>query len=120
MSKRRRRLTAEDIPEVQERKMLETLIPDTEEVQKVDFGVEQDVRVNSHSNGWTPNLVESTVDANDPPKFPPDDDDSHHHNEKPEKGSQTFQYFVAGVYLAAGTLAFYVGIQMILDLRKES
>ena len=121
MSKRRRKLTAEDIPEVKDadRNVLETLIPETETVQKVDYGNEQDIRIAVNRNGRTPHLVGSTVDSGDPPSIK-DDDDGHGDHHGDGRTPQGFRYFLAGVYLAAGAIAIYTGILMIRDLRTEN
>jgi hypothetical protein len=120
-SRKRRKLTAEDIPEIKdtERNVVETLIPDTEELQRVDFGNEQEFRSDSNGFRRTVDLVDGTeVGSGNPPDLPDENDfhgDHHHKDNRP----QSLRYFLAGVYIAAGMLSMYVGITMVRDLRKD-
>lgn len=117
---RRRKLTSEDIPEIKdvERNVLETLIPETEEVEgKVIY--EQDIRASSHSNGWTSDLLGAEVGSGNPPTDPPEKGEDPWHGSGDNKSPVAFRYILATSYLVFGSVMLYVGIAMIKDIRKD-
>lgn len=96
--------------EIEEEKELE--LPEEPSARMI---YEQDLRATSHSNGRFTDLVGSSVDG-PPPESP--EDDSHFHGDR-GKSPKGLRYMLATTYLIAGVVAFYVGITMIRELRKE-